>query len=65
MSYLELLPNLASQILCTHPIEFGFAKSAKKVIDRLVVGYMKRIVVGRQKPPPSQVAVRRVMLYLT
>jgi hypothetical protein len=38
MSYLELLPNLASQILCLNPIEFRFAKGTKQVIDRLVVG---------------------------
>jgi hypothetical protein len=29
MSYLELLQNLTSQILCTHPIEFRLAKSVK------------------------------------
>jgi hypothetical protein len=38
MTYLERLQIRASQILCTHVIEFRFAKSAKKVINRLVVG---------------------------
>jgi hypothetical protein len=38
MSYLELLPNLASQILCLNPIEFRFAKRMKKIVDCLVVG---------------------------
>jgi hypothetical protein len=37
ISYLELLPNLTSQILCTHSIKFRLAKRAKKIIDRLVV----------------------------
>jgi TRAP-type C4-dicarboxylate transport system permease large subunit len=38
MSYLEILLDLTSQILCTHPIQFSLAESAKKIIDRLVVG---------------------------
>jgi hypothetical protein len=40
MSVLQLLPNLARQVLCSNPIEFRLAKGTKKIIDRLVVGLM-------------------------
>jgi hypothetical protein len=38
MSILQLLPNLARQILCPNPFEFGFTQRTVQVIDRLVVG---------------------------
>jgi hypothetical protein len=40
MSYLELLPNLAIQILYLNLIKFRFAKGMKEIVDRLVVGVM-------------------------
>jgi hypothetical protein len=40
MRYLELLPNLASQILYLNPIEFRFANGVKEIINFLVVGVM-------------------------
>jgi hypothetical protein len=38
MSYLDLLPNLACQILCLNPIKFRLVKGMKEIIDCLVVG---------------------------
>jgi hypothetical protein len=38
VSYFQLIPYPASQVLCKNLIEFGLAKSTKQVIDRLVVG---------------------------
>jgi hypothetical protein len=38
MGNLKLLPNLTSQVLSKHLIEFGCTKSTKQVIDRLVIG---------------------------
>jgi hypothetical protein len=38
MSILQLLPNLARQILCPNPFEFGFTQRTIQVVDRLVVG---------------------------
>jgi hypothetical protein len=40
MSYLELLPNLARQVLCLNPIKFRFAKGTEEIISGLVVGLM-------------------------
>jgi hypothetical protein len=40
MRYIELLPNLASQILCLNLIEFRFAKGTKEITDHLVVCVM-------------------------
>jgi hypothetical protein len=38
MSILQLLPNLARQVLCLNPFEFGSTQSTVQVVDRLVVG---------------------------
>jgi hypothetical protein len=38
MSILQLLPNLACQILCPNPFKFGFTQRTVQVVDRLVVG---------------------------
>jgi hypothetical protein len=38
MSILQLLPNLARQILCLNPFEFGLTQRMVQVVDRLVVG---------------------------
>jgi hypothetical protein len=38
MSILQLLRNLACQVLCLNPIEFGLTQSTVQVVDRLVVG---------------------------
>jgi hypothetical protein len=40
MSYLELLPNLARQVLYLNPTEFRFARGTKEIVDCLVVGIM-------------------------
>jgi hypothetical protein len=40
VSFLQLLPNPTSQVLCLNPIEFGLTQSTKQVVDRLVVGVM-------------------------
>jgi hypothetical protein len=38
MSILQLLPNLACQVLCPNPFEFRFTQRTVQVVDRLVVG---------------------------
>jgi hypothetical protein len=38
MSILQLLSNLARQILCLNPFEFGLTQRTVQVVGRLVVG---------------------------
>jgi hypothetical protein len=40
MSILQLLPNIARQVLSLNLIKFGLVKGTKKVVDHLVVGVM-------------------------
>jgi hypothetical protein len=38
MSILQMLLNLARQVLCLNPVEFGLTQSMVQVVDRLVFG---------------------------
>jgi hypothetical protein len=49
MSILQLLPNLARQILCPNPFEFGFTQRTVQVVDRLLLVSNMSLVPGARK----------------
>jgi hypothetical protein len=49
MSILQLLPNLARQILCPNPFEFGFKQRMVQVVKCLVVGVEHALDLGARK----------------
>jgi hypothetical protein len=51
MSILQLLPNLARQILCPNPFKFRFTQRTVQVVDRLVVASNMSLDPGARKFP--------------
>jgi hypothetical protein len=49
MSILQLLPNLARQIICPNPFKFRFTQRKVQVVDRLVVASNMSLDPGARK----------------